>query len=475
LRQLGLTKEQVGEITRIGAQLPDPTREPMRRWHLRRLDTPVAYAMRMLVFADSVTEDEAKLALGEISVDDLVQAGLLIRQADGGLVSPFYLNVVNELYVICDDLVHGGAAVMGAGETTADLCQAAYPTRPIERALDLGCGSGTAALLFAARTSQCIGVDVNPRAIILARVNAALNGLTNLEFRRGDLFQPVADETFDLIVSQPPFVSLPPATKPAMFLHGGARGDEFALRLLTELPDRLTAKGRAYLLVEWPVVDEQPLEQRVREAVGSNSLSVLLLRFPETDLDDYCTRYSAAEHSSLGKAFEQQALRIRDHLEQMGIYQLRLALAVLDRGGAAPGWTATVDVPPTSTRAVTSARIDTLLAARDLLAQGDQALLASSLHLPETILAVERPFDQPGPERIRLRFPEHALVHGITLNPDAQLLISHVHAASNVRAAVDAFATERNLTTDASTEAILNGVKQALLRGILEPAPPNHN
>ena len=59
LRQLGLTKEQVGEITRIGAQLPDPTREPMRRWHLRRLDTPVAYAMRMLVFADSVTEDEA--------------------------------------------------------------------------------------------------------------------------------------------------------------------------------------------------------------------------------------------------------------------------------------------------------------------------------------------------------------------------------------------------------------------------------
>src|SRR5262249_8194914 len=159
------------------------------------------------------------------------------------------------------------------------------PSRPIEALLDLGCGAGTAALLFAGRATTCVGVDVNPRAILLSRLNAALNGTEGVGFRHGDLFEPVQADSFELIVSQPPFVALPPSALPATFLHGGPRGDELPARVLGEVPGHLRPGGRAVVLVEWPLVDDRPLEERVREALGDADVSLLLLRFPATDLD----------------------------------------------------------------------------------------------------------------------------------------------------------------------------------------------
>ena len=68
-------------------------------------------------------------------------------------------------------------------------------------------------LSLAAKVDRVIGTDINPRAVALSRINAALNGIGNVEFREGDMFAPVAGETFDLIISQPPFVSTPPGPR----------------------------------------------------------------------------------------------------------------------------------------------------------------------------------------------------------------------------------------------------------------------
>ena len=102
----------------------------------------------------------------------------------------------------------------------------------VARGLDLGCGAGTGALSLAAQVDRVIGTDINPRAVALSRINAALNGIGNVEFREGDMFAPVAGENFDLIISQPPFVSTPPGLAAASYESGGARGDELPLRLL---------------------------------------------------------------------------------------------------------------------------------------------------------------------------------------------------------------------------------------------------
>src|SRR5262249_52333375 len=73
--------------------------------------------------------------------------------------------------------------------------------RQSRAALDLGTGCGIQAFAAAKHSRRVVGIDTNPRAIAIARFNAGLNDLANVEFREGSMFDPVEGEAFDLIVS----------------------------------------------------------------------------------------------------------------------------------------------------------------------------------------------------------------------------------------------------------------------------------
>lgn len=114
------------------------------------------------------------------------------------------------------------------------------------RALDLGCGSGAAAITIA-RTfphAAVIATDINPRALALAEVNARLAGAHNLTLSRSDLFAEL-DGDFDLIVSNPPFVQDPDAR--AYRDGGGERGAELSRRIVEESLGRLRSGGTLML------------------------------------------------------------------------------------------------------------------------------------------------------------------------------------------------------------------------------------
>ena len=59
-------------------------------------------------------------------------------------------------------------------------------------------------MLAADHAEHVVAVDLNPRALWLTELNCRLNGIANVECRKGDLFEPVAGETFDLVVTNPP-------------------------------------------------------------------------------------------------------------------------------------------------------------------------------------------------------------------------------------------------------------------------------
>jgi len=72
--------------------------------------------------------------------------------------------------------------------------------------LDLGCGYGAVGVVAAALNPhlRVFMVDVNKRAIRLARMNARKNGAINTEFKSGFLYAPVNNMQFDVILSNPP-------------------------------------------------------------------------------------------------------------------------------------------------------------------------------------------------------------------------------------------------------------------------------
>ena len=124
----------------------------------------------------------------------------------------------------------------------------------ISRALDLCTGSGCLAILAAHvfPNAEVDAVELSPQAAEVARLNIAESGhAERLRLFEGDLFQPVAKERYDLIITNPPYVDaqamdeLPPEFRhePAMALDGGEDGLDIVRRILAEAPRHLNPGG----------------------------------------------------------------------------------------------------------------------------------------------------------------------------------------------------------------------------------------
>ena len=122
--------------------------------------------------------------------------------------------------------------------------------------VDLGCGSGAGAIV-AAKTQRnaathCTFTDINPAALEMARVNAALARVRGASFRGGSLFDPVS-EPIDVLLANPPYLLDPQAR---LYRHGGGElGTELSTRIVVEGLPLLTPDGTLILYTGSPIVD----------------------------------------------------------------------------------------------------------------------------------------------------------------------------------------------------------------------------
>jgi methylase of polypeptide subunit release factors len=111
--------------------------------------------------------------------------------------------------------------------------------------LDLGSGIGTHALVCARTAAHVTAVEIEPLAAKLFWINAAMNGMSHkLELFIGDLFEPVAGRTFDLICCNPPYMPVPSGMHYPQLANGGPDGLAIMRRLLAGVPQALNAGGR---------------------------------------------------------------------------------------------------------------------------------------------------------------------------------------------------------------------------------------
>ena len=124
----------------------------------------------------------------------------------------------------------------------------------VTRVLDLCTGGGSLAV-FAARRfpdAEVVGADLSADALALAAENVALHGLQDrIVLRRGDLWEAVAGERFDLVVCNPPYVNAGSmAGLPQEYLHepqgalgGGTDGMDLVRRIVAGARARLAPGG----------------------------------------------------------------------------------------------------------------------------------------------------------------------------------------------------------------------------------------
>ncbi len=121
------------------------------------------------------------------------------------------------------------------------------------RVIDVGAGSGAGGLSLAGRVDQLVLTDINPRALAMAGVNAALAGVAaRVERIESDVLASV-DGRFDLVIANPPYLVDDQARA---YRHGGdGLGTALAVRILDEALARLAPGGRVIVYTGAPIVD----------------------------------------------------------------------------------------------------------------------------------------------------------------------------------------------------------------------------
>ena len=143
---------------------------------------------------------------------------------------------------------------------------------PVGRAVDIGCGAGPGAILVARAhpDAEVFAVDINPSALRMTRVNAALAGV-QVAAVDSDLLSAVRG-SFDLIVSNPPYLVDPDARA---YRHGGGPlGAGLSLAILGAALDRLAPGGTLLLYTGAAIVNgTDPFKMAAMAQIGGSGAS----------------------------------------------------------------------------------------------------------------------------------------------------------------------------------------------------------
>jgi methylase of polypeptide subunit release factors len=296
----------------------------------RRLgDGALGTLARLFVLGAPVAVAVARRALAPLVLEQAEALGIIASGRDRahGLVQ---LMPTNGL-IVASDLQRSGEIpadhVMGVGASSRFLAGITI-RRPIALAVDLGTGCGIQALLAARHATRVIATDVNPRAIQFASFNAALNSVGNVEWRLGDLFEPLRGVACDLLVANPPYVISP--ERKVMYRESPLDGDGISRMIVETAAAHLRDGGIAQVLASWVHERAEDWDAPLRGWVDRRGCDAWLIHAWTRDPHDYAALWNrdlASDPASFARAVDSWV----EHLHSRKVLAVSYGAVILRR------------------------------------------------------------------------------------------------------------------------------------------------
>lgn len=430
--------------------------------------------IRLFTLAAPVEPVRVDAAFGNELGAGLRATGILRASADGDLaavsITPF-----RGLWIASDIAKSGnlraGDFVMGLGTSTQTL-DTLTVRRACGRMLDLGTGCGYHALLASAHAATVIGTDINPRAIEMARLNAALNGVSSAEWRLGSFFEPVATETFDLIVSNPPFVISPENAH--VYRSAGMSGDGVTERVVRDAAARLAPGGIAQFLCNWAHLKGIDWHERLASWADGSGCDMLVLRSETLDAGDYADYWVRQTREESTEPMAERASRWRASYQELGIEAASIGLILLrrrsvDQGNAQP-WARFDDAPRKMLGSAGAAVFRRVEVESRLATLRDDQLLDTS---PRVSLAVRLDHTlSPAPQGWAMEQASARITEGLAyetgIDEAGMNILMRSDGATPLRPIVAALATKLERPLAEVAPAVLSVVRSMIRRGYLD-------
>ncbi|MEV3932143.1 methyltransferase [Streptomyces sp. NPDC049944] len=299
---------------------------------------------------------------------------------------------------------HEEGVVLGVGGASTTLAGITV-REPVTSALDLGTGSGIQALHAAQHATRVTATDVNPRALEFTRLTLALSGAAPADLWEGSLFEPVDGETYDLIVSNPPFVISPGAR--LTYRDGGMGGDDLCRTLVQQAGDRLNDGGYAQFLANWQHVEGEDWQDRVRSWVPAGCDAWIVQREVQ-DITQYAELWlrDSGDHRTDPALYTERYEAWLDEFEARSTKAVGFGWITLRRSEAAAAGNPSLVAEewPHAVEQPLGSAVETHFARQDYLREHDDAaLLAAHFTLAEEV--VQEQVGLPGAED-----PEHVVL-----------------------------------------------------------------
>lgn len=177
--------------------------------------------------------------------------------------------------------------VLGVSPASTTLAQLAI-REPVGRALDLGTGCAVQSLHLSRHAEEVVATDVNPRALELADLTCRLNEVS-VDLRPGSLYEPVAGERFDLIITNPPYVMAPPSPQGERLTYreGALAGDGLMAEVVRGGADHLTEGGVLQVLGNWAHVAGEDWQDRLADWIRPGGCDALVVQRERLDVYTY--------------------------------------------------------------------------------------------------------------------------------------------------------------------------------------------
>lgn len=271
---------------------------------------PLAAVVHLWLLGQTVDAEQLAAAWPRTGVAGAAELGL-VEEYDGGWraavdLRPYSADDDAGLWIASDlgsDQRPGVLRrdhVLGVGQASLSLAQSIV-RRDVDRALDLGTGCGIQVFHLLRHVRHIVATDISERALAFVRFNLLLNasalGLDphrledRVDLRLGSLLEPVADEQFDLVVSNPPFVITPrrdaeSASDQFVYRDGGLPGDDIVSTLIRGLPGVLKPGGVVQMLGNWEIQDDAAWHARI-ESWLSNGTEAWFIQREEIAPEEY--------------------------------------------------------------------------------------------------------------------------------------------------------------------------------------------
>lgn len=337
-----------GVVKSLGVDTLTRLREKRLPVLLRRTrgGTPLETLIRLFILGQPVGTDAARAAFAPMAPEKWAEIGL-VEIIGSEVRALLQLRCFQGMVLAFDFTRRGPRGLRGdyvMGVSPSSLLLAGMTVRRKWRAaLDLGAGCGIQAFLAARHSERVIAADYNLRAVAITRFNARLNRLDNVECRQGDMFDPVAGEAFDLIVSNPPFIISPDSRH--MFLNSGKEGDEVCRRIVMEAPRFLHEGGYCILNANWAVVEGQDWMDRLAGWFQGSGCDGLVLRHEIKEPAEYAAQWietESEEPAEFQRAFDEWMT----YYSERGISGIGFGAIIMRRASGRSNWFATDSAPP---------------------------------------------------------------------------------------------------------------------------------